>query len=124
MANKPKREAPNLANATQEFLIDEIASLRDQMKDLEYLEGVYKEALKPRLHDGKGNPTPLTESNKEAMDGQVFKGNHNLMEIKYVAQARFDSKAFQTDHPDLYKQYAKTIDFNQFKFTPLESPTA
>jgi len=120
MANKPKREAPNLANATQEFLIDEIAQLRDQMKDLEYLEGIYKEGLKSRLHDKDGNITPLTEQNKEAMADAIFKGNKNIMQIKYVSQARFNTEAFKADHPDLYAQYVKTIEFNQFKFTPLE----
>lgn len=114
-----KREMPNLSNATQEFLIDEIARLRDEQKDLEWLEGVYKEAVKARFHDANGNVTPLTDSNKAEMAGKVFNGNKFSLEVQYVSQSRINTELFKAEQPEMYKKYIKDINFNQFKFAPL-----
>lgn len=114
-----KRELPNLGNATQEFLIDEIAKLRDEQKDLKWLEGVYAEAVKARFHDAEGRVTPLTESNKAEMAGKVFAGTTHVLEIQYVEQSRMNTELFKAEQPEMYRKYVKTIDFNQFKFTPL-----
>lgn len=46
---KPKFQMPNLENATPTGLVDLLGQTREQIKDLEKLEGIYKEALKARL---------------------------------------------------------------------------
>lgn len=46
---KPKFVMPNLANATPEGLVDMLGETREQIKDLQKLEGIYKEALQARL---------------------------------------------------------------------------
>lgn len=49
--DKPKFKVPNLANATPEGLVDMLGEVREQMKDLKKLEGIYKEALEARMKD-------------------------------------------------------------------------
>ncbi len=46
-------ELPNLANATPEFLADELGDVRSKSKDLKKLEGYFKEALKGRIDFGE-----------------------------------------------------------------------
>lgn len=48
-SKKPKFQMPNLANATPEGLMDMLGDVREQMKDLKKLEGIYKDALEGRL---------------------------------------------------------------------------
>lgn len=47
--SKPKFKMPNFANATPEGLTDMLGEVREQIKDLQKLEGLYKEALTARL---------------------------------------------------------------------------
>lgn len=53
-------KAPDLSNATPEFLVDEIGYLRDQKKQIEKAEGFYKEALTSRLTEGEREVTGET----------------------------------------------------------------
>ena len=46
---KAKFVMPNLSNATPEGLVDMLGELREAKKDLEKLEGIYKNALMARL---------------------------------------------------------------------------
>jgi len=53
---------PNLANATPGGLVDMLGKVREEMKDLKKLEGIYKEAIAaradielPKKADGDGN---------------------------------------------------------------------
>jgi len=46
---KPKFKMPNLENMTPSGLADLLGEVREQIKDLEKLEGIYKEALKARI---------------------------------------------------------------------------
>lgn len=47
--DKPKFQMPNLANATISGLIDMLGQVRDEKKDLEKLEGIYKDAIAARI---------------------------------------------------------------------------
>lgn len=44
-----KFEPPNLANATLQGLIDMLGQTREDKKDLEKLEGIYKDAIEARI---------------------------------------------------------------------------
>lgn len=46
---KPEFQMPNLANATPGGLCDMLGDVREQIKDLQKLEGIYKEALEARI---------------------------------------------------------------------------
>lgn len=46
---KAKFTMPNLANATPEGLVDMLGEVREQIKDLQKLEGIYKDALAARM---------------------------------------------------------------------------
>lgn len=48
---KPKFVMPNFGNATPEGLVDMLGEVREQIKDLQKLEGLYKDALDARLKD-------------------------------------------------------------------------
>lgn len=46
---KSEFRMPNLANATPEGLVDMLGDIREQMKDLKKLEGIYATALAARM---------------------------------------------------------------------------
>lgn len=46
---KPKFQMPNLGNATIPGLIDMLGKVREEIKDLQKLEGIYKEAVGARI---------------------------------------------------------------------------
>jgi hypothetical protein len=48
---KPKFKMPDLSNATPTGLVDMLGDVREQIKDLQKLEGIYKDALSARLKD-------------------------------------------------------------------------
>jgi hypothetical protein len=48
---KPEFKMPNLDNATPEGLVDMLGDIKEQIKDLEKLEGIYKTALEARMED-------------------------------------------------------------------------
>lgn len=47
--DKPAFQMPNLSNATPEGLADMLGEVREQIKDLQKLEGIYKQALEARV---------------------------------------------------------------------------
>lgn len=51
VGEKADFKMPNLANATPEGVIDMLGEVREQMKGLEKLEGIYKEWLKAWLRE-------------------------------------------------------------------------
>lgn len=59
--NGKKRDfvMPNLANATPGGLVDMLGDVREQIKDLQKYEGIYKDALAARL---KAEQTPTSEA--------------------------------------------------------------
>lgn len=118
---KTATEFPNLANATQAFLIDEIKRLRDVQKQAKALEGYYAEGLKSRFQDENGNPTPLTEANKKSFAGKQFKSDNNILTVEYVEQARLDGEGIRADYPEIAAKYVKPIAFTQFKFEPIQT---
>ncbi len=46
---KPTFRMPNLANATPEGLVDMLGKVREEIKELQKLEGIYKETLQARM---------------------------------------------------------------------------
>lgn len=53
MAKRLKQAMPNLANATPEFIVDELGRVREQLNDLKTLEGFLKQGLLGRRADGQ-----------------------------------------------------------------------
>lgn len=102
-----------LANATPEYLLTEIKTLRDWQKALKKLEGVHQNMLYARL-----DPPLSSETYAEYADRELrgVEGSEVSATIKHVVQARFDTKAFEKDHPDLKKKYTKITEFVQLKF--------
>ena len=41
-------------------------------------------------------------------------GEHKVL-WKKITNRRFDTKKFQKDHPDLYNQYSRTIEYRRFE---------
>jgi hypothetical protein len=92
----PKRELPNLENATPGFLLDMIATERAIQKEAKYLEGVYRQALDSRRD--------LTAKSVES--------DTHVGEYVESAQERLDSDAIResVSHDDLVaKGWLKVI---------------
>jgi hypothetical protein len=50
---KSKVELPNLANATPEYIVDELGRIRDELNKYKRLEGFFKQALQGRRENGQ-----------------------------------------------------------------------
>lgn len=77
---KAKTKVPNLANATPEFLADEIGKLAEARKENEKMEKLYKEALKARCKNlgidfvqGEEFEVSITKSDRTALDTTAVK---------------------------------------------------
>lgn len=99
---KYKFEMPELGNATQEFLIDELGELGETIKALEKLQGVYKEALKARVEDLK--------------PGLSYFGDSFEMAYSEVTAERMDTEAVKKALGDLYSNFTKTSSYTQMRF--------
>jgi hypothetical protein len=126
MASTPKTKTNLLAdeamkhllhNATPAHLIDLVAEAREDKSRAEAAEKFLMEALKARLVDSRGNPTPMTDTNKMSFNGQTFKGENYDLTFKAVSQERIDTALLRAQYPKAAEECSKTIDMVQAKFT-------
>lgn len=103
---RPKRPAkrksglPNLDNATPEILVDWLGGAREQIKELQQLEGYYKEALKARIAEGQ-----------DEIIGEKF-----AAEIKEISQSRLDSATVKEEMgEEWWEDHCKLIEFQQIR---------
>ena len=95
---------PNLSNATPQGLVDQIGELRAEAKRLEFLEGVYKEALKARV----------TENELKGLDqilGEIYIGSY-----EDKRQERIDTAAVRehfANDPETLAKLFKEISYKQ-----------
>lgn len=100
--SKAKRQTglPNLDNATPEIIVDWLGSAREQIKELQQLEGYYKEALKARIDEGQFE-----------VWGAKFSA-----EIIDVAQRRIDGDAVKSEMgEEWWEDHCKLIEFQQIR---------
>ena len=96
MAFKPS----NLANATPQFLVDELGGVRAKIKELQKEEGFLKEALKARVDE--------TDT--------VVEGDLYAATIEQVFQMRFDSERTKLEMgPEWWAERQKEISFVTIK---------
>ena len=70
MARIPQdKSVPNLANATPGGLIDMLGDIRTEIKRLQFLEGVYKQAIEARV-------TPLQLKGENLIKGEKYVGHY------------------------------------------------
>ncbi len=105
---KPKPKAkksmksglPNLDNATPSIIVDWLGAAREQIKELQQLEGYYKEALKARVDEGE-----------DEIIGEKFSA-----EILEVAQLRIDTAAVKEEFgEEWWEDHCKLIEFQQIR---------
>ncbi len=77
----------------------ELLSVRSMIAELE----AEAEALADKIKQA------MTERGEETLQGDGWKASW-----KNVTSSRFDSKAFKTDHADLYAQYSKSTVTTRF----------
>ncbi len=100
---KQKFQAPDLANATPTYLVDELGSIREQLANLKKMEGFLKEALLARS-DGK-----------IAIEGEIF-----VAAITDRSQQRLDTAGLKEEFgPEWYEDHTKTIEFKEVRTTRL-----
>lgn len=109
-----------LHNATPAHLIDLVAEARNDKKKAEEAEKFLMEALKARLVDKDGIPTPMTDNNKDTFAGKTFKGELFEVTFKYVTQLRLDGEAIRTNYPEIADECSKHIGMIQASFKPLD----
>lgn len=77
----PKRELPNLENATPGFLLDMIAVEREIQKEAKYLEGIYRQALDSRRDlsqssvESDAHVGEYAESTQERLDTDAIRSS-------------------------------------------------
>jgi hypothetical protein len=99
MATKTKK-MPNLDNATPGFIVDELGSVREEIKNLVKFEGYYKEALKARLEPGQAT-----------VDGETFSAL-----IVDTEQVRLDTARIKEDMDEVWlDEHSKLIEFITIK---------
>lgn len=106
----PKFEAPNLANATPEMLVDELAKLSLIENYAKKMRGTYKQALFGRLNFDTSKSLS-TQEVKVRNEGEKFVGI-----IEQYGQDRFSTTAFKADHPELYAQYCQSSTITKLTF--------
>jgi hypothetical protein len=108
MANGDKT-VPNLENATPSFLIDEIGRMRVEAARLQFLDGIYKSALKARVTDLQLN------------GGSFIKGEKFVGDYEQKTQERVDTAAvrehFKND-PEILAKLIKIVTFKQLNTKP------
>jgi len=103
MAPRTKFEAPNLSNATDSFLADELGKLSIIENYAKKLRGFYKDALYAR----KGINTLEAVAPVE-IPGEIF-----VIQVSQYPSSRLDTTAFKEDHPELYEKYLKKTDITR-----------
>lgn len=99
---KAKFEAPDLSNATPEFLVDEMAKLSLVENYAKKMRAFYKEALYARANIVK-----------EALDVGVTTtttGEKFYADTVRTCPMRMDTTALKDDKPEIYEQYLKEGD--------------
>ena len=99
-------QAPNLANATPEMLIDESAKLSLIENYAKKLRKFYREALFARLQIDTTKEVKAQDPN-----GETF-----IAHIEQYGQDRFDSKTFRADHPELYAKYCRSLSITKMTY--------
>ena len=103
---KKKFKAPNLSNATPGFLADELGALRDKIKDLQKLEGFYKEALLGKVR------------RKNTQTGE-FKGDKYTAVITQETQFRIDTTGLKKEFgEDWYTEHCMELSFSKVSVKP------
>lgn len=105
-----------LHNATPAHLIDLVAEAREDKARAEAAEKFLMEALKARLTDKEGNPTPMTDTNKMKFDGKSFEGENYVLTFKDSSQTRLDTDAIRSKYPEVADKCSKFIPVIQAKF--------
>lgn len=103
---KTKTEIPNLANATPEFLTDELGEVRAQIKKLEKLKDLYSEALQGRAR----------------LLGQTkFIGDKYTSEIVQMSRTGLDTaKVKESMDEDWVAEHSKTTEYSQVNVKSIE----
>lgn len=99
-----KFEVPNLANATDTFLVDEIARCSMMMSHLKKLQGTYKEALYARK--GKGD---------QEIPGEMFK-----VMVKTAPRNAISADLVRELHPEIVAEVTKSTDVTTMRVGALE----
>ncbi len=96
---------PDLSNATPTFLVDELGGVREQIKELQKLEGFYKEALQAR------------SGGKTTIEGETF-----VALLTDQTQQRIDTKGLKEEFgEEWYQDHTKTIEFKKIQTTRLDA---
>lgn len=103
---KTKVEMPNFANATPEFLTDELGDIRDQIKKLEKIKDLISEALKGRAR--------LLKETK-------FIGERYTSEIVQMSRTGLDTALVKESmDEDWIAAHSKTTEYPQVNVKPIE----
>ena len=103
MAKTKTFRVPDLTNATPEFLVDELGSLRDQIKELAKQEKMIKTALLAR---SEGVST--------------INGDRYSAQINDQVQERFDQEGTRAEMgEEWWSEHLKTIEFKVVKTAKL-----
>lgn len=105
---KPKDFIAAHANASPASLLDELREARDAESLAKGQAGMLKTMLFARVE-----PQILGTANDH---GRTITSDNNSATCKWVVQNRFNTEAFATDHPDLYKKYCGPTEFIQLKY--------
>lgn len=89
MTEKPEFRIPDLSNATPSFLVDELGSLREQIKDMQKYEGILKERLKAEYENDA----------KYKAEGSI-KGTTFSVKATEVVQVRLDGDRIREEMGD------------------------
>jgi hypothetical protein len=106
------RTVPNLDNATPASIIDELGGVRVEKKRLEFLEGIYKQALEARV-------TETQLKGFQPVQGEKYTGTYSV-----VTQERVDGDAVRAEfanNPEMLKKFIKVITFKQLGTKPVET---
>lgn len=93
-----KFQAPDLSNATPEFLVDEMAKLSIVENYSKKLRAVYKTALYARV-----GVDPTQEVKDQDHAGEKFIGH-----IEQYDQSRLDGKGILEKYPDIHAEFYKS----------------
>lgn len=111
---------PNLANATPEFLVDQIGQVKARLKNLEKYEGVFTQALLARLMVKKGTEGPEEEPMLKNAFGE-HQGEKFIATIEpAVGSMRLNAdkvKAYVGNDEDVYRTLCAQTESKGYKLT-------